>query len=158
MDFGRNGHFTCKDHTFLPVVDVTSRFPVIRILSGETTRSALNAIKGIYSNFGLPKRVVTDNGVCFKSRDFTEFHAKLGVKVEHSSAYNHQSVGSVKRMVQTMKQILKKNRDNAWLAMLIYRATDIPGINKSPSELLNGRKYRTNLPVIDFQRKRPKKK
>ena len=37
--------------------------------------------------------------------------------------------------------------------MLIYRATDIPGINKSPSELLNGRKYRTNLPVIDFHKK-----
>ena len=37
--------------------------------------------------------------------------------------------------------------------MLIYRATNIPGINKSPSELLNGRKYRTNLPVIDFHKK-----
>ena len=80
-------------------------------------------------------------------------HAKLGVMVEHSSAYNHQSVGSVKRMVQTMKQILTKNEENAWLAMLIYRTTDIPGINKSPSELLNGRKYRTNLPVIDFHKK-----
>ena len=43
----------------------------------------------------------------------TEFHAKLGVKIEHSSAYNHQSVGSVKCMVQTMKQILKKNGENA---------------------------------------------
>ena len=138
--------FTCEDHTFLLTVDVTSRFPVVRILSSEMTRSVLNAIKGIYSDFGLPKRVLTDNGSCFKSRDFTEFHAKLGVKVEHSSAYNHQSVGSVKRMVQTMKQILRKNGENAWLAMLIYRATDIPGINKSPSELLNGRKYRTNLP------------
>ena len=96
---------------------------------------------------------MTDNGPCFKLRDFTKFHAKLGVKVEHSSAYNHQSVGSVKCMVQTMKQILKKNSDNAWLAMLIYRATDIPGINKSPSELLNGRKYRTNLLVIDLHKK-----
>ena len=52
-----------------------------------------------------------------------------------------------------MKQILRKNGGNAWLAMLIYRATDIPGINKSPSELLNGRKYRTNLLVIDFHKK-----
>ena len=61
--------------------------------------------------------------------------------------------GSVECMVQTMKQILKKNGDNAWLAMLIYRATDIPGINKSPSKLLNGRKYRTNLPIIDLHKK-----
>ena len=100
---------------------------------------------------------MTDNGACFKSRDFTEFHAKLGVKVEYSSAYKHQSVGSVEHMVQTIKQILKKNGENAWLAMLIYRATDIPGINKSPSELLNGRKFRTNLPVIDFHKKETEK-
>ena len=145
--------FTCEDHTFLLTVDMTSRFPVERILSGETTRSVLNAVKGIYSDFGLPKRVLTDNGACFKAREFNEFHAKLGVMVEHSSAYNHQSVGSVKCMVQTMKQIFTKSGENTWLAMLIYRATDIPGINKSSSDILNGRRYRTNLPVIDFHKK-----
>ena len=37
--------FTCEDHTFLLTVDMTSRFPVVRILSSETTRSVLNAIK-----------------------------------------------------------------------------------------------------------------
>ena len=33
--------------------------------------------------------------------------------------------------------------------MLIFKATYIPNINKSPAELLNTRKYRTNLPRID---------
>ena len=150
--------FTCEDHSFLLTVDVASRFPVVRILSSETTRSVLNAVKGIYSNFGLPKRVLTDNGACFKAREFNEFHSKLGVMVEHLSAYNHQSVDSVKHMVQTMKQILTTNRENAWLAMLIYRATDIPGVNKSPSEILNGRRYRTNLPIVDFCKKETKKR
>ena len=51
--------------------------------------------------------------------------------------------------MQTIKQIMAKNADEAWLAMLIFRATDIPGLNKSPGEMLNGRKYRTGLPVID---------
>ena len=53
-------------------------------------------------------------------------------------------------MVQTVKQIMTKNPDNAWLAMLIFKATYIPNINKSPAELLNARKYRTNLPMIDL--------
>ena len=149
--------FTCEDHSFLLTVDVMSRFPVVRILSSETTRSVVNAVKRVYSHFGLPKRVLTDNGACFKAREFKEFHMKLGVMVEHSSAYNHQSVGSAKRMVQTMKQILTKNGENAWLAMVIYRATDIPGVNKSPSEILNGRKYRTNLPIVDFCKKETEK-
>ena len=37
--------------------------------------------------------------------------------------------------------------------MLIFRATDITGLNKSPGEILNGRKYRTGLPVIDIHKK-----
>ena len=141
------------NHTFLLVVDVTSQFPVIRILSNESSRSVINALKGIYSNFGLPIRVLSDNGPCFKSQEFRDFHAKLSIMVEKTRTYNHQSVGSVEHMVQTIKQIMTKNADNTWLAILIFQATDIPGINKSPSEILNGCKYRTNLPVIDVYQK-----
>ena len=77
----------------------------------------------------------------------------MGINVEKSSAYNHQSIGSVERMVQTIKQIMHKNAENSWMAILIFRSTAIPGINKSPSEILNGKKFRTNLPMIDFHQK-----
>ena len=100
--------FTLDDQTFLLVVDITSRFPVVRILLSETTNSVINALKGVYCDFGLPKKVLTDNGPCFKSQKFVDFHAKLNVGVEKSSAYNHQSVGSVERMVKTIKQIMLK--------------------------------------------------
>ena len=79
------------DSTFLLVVDITSRFPVVRILSSESANSVINALKGVYCDFGLPKRVLSDNGPCFKSRNFIEFHEKLGINVEKSSVYNHQS-------------------------------------------------------------------
>ena len=46
-----------------------------------------------------------------------------------------------------------RNTDNTWLAMLIFKATDIPGIDKSASELLNTRKFRTNMPSIDINQK-----
>ena len=105
--------FTCDDHTFLIVVDVTSRFPMVRILSNETTKSVINSLKGVYCDFGLPRRVLSDNGPCFSSQEFIDFYAKLNVLVEKSSAYNHQSVGSVKGMVQTIKQIMVKNAKNA---------------------------------------------
>ena len=145
--------FTCENTNFLLVVDVTSRFPVVRILPNETSRSVINALKCIYCDFGLPRRVLSDNGPCFKSHEFVDFHAKLNVSVEKTSAYNHQLVCAVERMVQTIKQIMAKNADEAWLAMLIFRATDIPGLNKSPREILNSRKYRTGLPAIDVHKK-----
>ena len=37
--------FTFENGTFLLIVDVTSSFPVVRILSNESTRSVLNALK-----------------------------------------------------------------------------------------------------------------
>ena len=86
--------FTCENSNFLLVVDVTSRFPVVRILPSESSRSVINALKGIYCDFGLPKRVLSDNGPCFRSFEFMNFHSKLNVKVEKCSAYNHNSVGS----------------------------------------------------------------
>ena len=73
--------------------------------------------------------------------------------MEKNSLHNHQSVGCVERMVQTVEQIMVRNTDNAWLAILILKATDIPGINKSCGELLKTRKYRTNLPSIDINQK-----
>ena len=57
-------------------------------------------------------------------------------------------------MARTVKQIMIKNPQNAWLGMLIFKATMIPEIQKSPSELLNSCKYRTNLPMIDFTQSR----
>ena len=48
---------------------------------------------------------------------------------------------------------MTKNPENAWLGLLIFKAMWIPDIHKSPGELLNSRKYRTNLPMIDFSQK-----
>ena len=146
--------FTLDGQSFLLVVDVTSWFPVVRILRNEMTTSVINALKGIYCDFGLPKKITSDNGPCFKAADFKEFHAKLGVFTETCSAYNHTSVGSVERMVQMVKQIMTKNPNNTWLAMLIFKATMLPEVQKSPTEILNSCKYRTNLPMIDFSQSR----
>ena len=142
--------FMLDGHSFLLVVNVTSRFPVVRILNSETTKSVLNTLKGIYCDFGLPKRIISDNGPCFKAKEFDEFHAKLGVVTETISSYNHASLGSAERMVQMVKQIMIKNPQNAWLGTLVFKATMIPEVQKSPSELLNSCKYRIKLPMIDF--------
>ena len=57
--------FTLDGHTLLLLVDVLSRFPVVRILNIESCRSVLNALKGVYYDFGLPNKILSDNGPCF---------------------------------------------------------------------------------------------
>ena len=129
--------FTLDNQTFLLVVDVIfTWFPVVRILRNEMTTSVINTLKGIYCDFGLPRKIISDNGPCLRSVDFKEFHTKLGVSTDTISSYNHASLGSAEWMVQTVKQIMVKNPQNAWLAMLIFKATMIPEVQKSPTELL----------------------
>ena len=87
--------FTYENTSYLLVIDVILQFPVVRILPNETSRSVINALKGIYCDFSLPKRILSDNRPCFKLHEFIDFHVKLNITVEKSSAYNHNSVGSV---------------------------------------------------------------
>ena len=134
--------FMLDENSFLLVVEVTSQFPVVRILNKETCTSVVNALKGIYCDFGLPRKVITDNGPCFKAAEFNDFHDKLGVVTEKSSVYNHQS-----------KQIIVKNQQNVWITMLIFKAMWIPKVQKNPAELLNSHKFRTSLPIIDFNQR-----
>ena len=51
-------------------------------------------------------------------------------------------------MIQTIKQLMVKNQDDTWLALLILKSTPMNGIDKSLAELLCNRHFRTNIPMI----------
>ena len=44
------------------VVDVFSHFPVVRQLHGKSTKLVLNALKDVFSDFGIPEIIISDNG------------------------------------------------------------------------------------------------
>ena len=68
-----------------------------------------------------------------------------------SSPRYPQSNGFAERMVQTVKKLLAKSKDeDPHIALLNYRAS--PFLNlPSPAELLMGRKIRTKLPSLKQQ-------
>ena len=69
-----------------------------------------------------------------------------GIK-HHTSSPNYlQSNGFSERMVQTVKHVLSKSSD-PYMAMLCLRATPVAHNLPSPCELLNKRRYQTNLPA-----------
>ena len=93
---------------------------------------------------------MTDNGPQFDSREFEEFTTKFGIKHETSSPRYPQANGQAERAVQTMKNLMKKSTE-PYLALLSYRTTPLAWCNRSPAELLMGRKLRTTLPVVRQQ-------
>lgn len=63
----------------------------------------------IFTYFGLPQTIVSDNGPPFGSREFKKFAEKHNIKLMKSPPYHPQSNGLAERNVQTVKKILYKS-------------------------------------------------
>ena len=132
------------------MVDLFSHFPVVRQLSGESTKLVLNALKVMFSDFEIPETIISDNGPCYKSQEFNIFFSRFDIKHLTGSAYNHQANAIAERSIQTVKHLMTKNPNDTWFTLLILKSMPINGINRSPAELLCSRRFRTNLPIMKY--------
>ena len=110
----------------------------------------ITAFKTVFARFGIPKKLVTDNGPQYSSEDFHRFAKDYNFTHVTSSPYFPQSNGCAERAVQTIKNVLK-NATDACMSLLIYRTTPLPWCDLSPAELLMGRRLRSNLPQVTEQ-------
>lgn len=56
-------------HT-LVTVDYLSDFLTYDIFDSETTRAVTKVLNNIFRKFGLPEKIISDNGPCFRSGNF----------------------------------------------------------------------------------------
>lgn len=112
MDF--KGHSRLGDGSrLLPltVIDDHSRFsPCLAALGSETGAEVKAALTGVFSVYGLPLRIFTDNGVPWggsQGNRWTKFRVwllKLGVELIHSRPYHPQSRGKNERFHRSLEE------------------------------------------------------
>ena len=107
-------------------------------MTSLTSQSVITALKLLFSRFGVPQEVMSDNGSQYGSQEFADFAAYYAFVHTTSSLYFPQSNGHVERAVQTVKNLLKDAGD-PYLALLTYWSTPLPWCGLSPAELLMGR-------------------
>ena len=79
-----------------------------------TSKKVLDfVVKSIICRFGLPKKIVSDNGTQFDSDLFTEFCERYGIVKSFSSVAYPQANGQVEAVNKTLKASLKKRLDEA---------------------------------------------
>nr|CAE03836.3 OSJNBb0013J13.13 [Oryza sativa Japonica Group] len=96
-------------------------YPVIKI----DKHSALKFIRGITARFGVPNRIITDNGTQFTSELFGDYCEDMGIKLCFASPAHPRSNGQVERanaeILKGLKtktfNILKKHGD-LWIEEL----------------------------------------
>ena len=62
--------FYFEGDSYLLIVDYTSCFPIIRKLSSMTRKAIVHHMQSIFSEYGWPDTLVTDNGPCYTSKEF----------------------------------------------------------------------------------------
>ena len=85
-----------------------SKFIEIAPLKSESSKCVINNLKKMFSRYGIPKEVFSDNGPQFSSREFKDFSIKWDFIHNTSSPEYPQSNGLVERHIQTIKRLLKK--------------------------------------------------
>lgn len=141
--------FHFNGQVYLLIVDYYSKFIEVIKLQNLTSNEIINQLKIVFSRQGIPEILMSDNGPEYSSSDFKAFSQQWCFRHVTSSPCYPQSNGQAERMVQTVKQILKKTlhgKTDFRLGLLEYLNTPINTNLASPSELLNNRKLRSIIP------------
>jgi transposase InsO family protein len=114
MDF--KGHFpTAKGRCHpLTILDDHSRFALkIAACADERLETVTGALTTVFRRYGLPERMLTDNGAPWGSpwnggetRSFTAFEAwlmRLGIAISHGRPHHPQTQGKDERFHRTLK-------------------------------------------------------
>ncbi|RUS70453.1 hypothetical protein EGW08_021782 [Elysia chlorotica] len=94
MDFA--GPFLGK--MFLIIIDAHSKWIDIKIMSKITASDTILELREVFSTFGLPEVIVTDNGPTWTSELFQNFLAHNGVKHITSAPYSPSTNGLAERV------------------------------------------------------------
>ena len=112
--------FWLYGHYYLLVVDYNSKFFAIKNLNNSQSLPVINKCKEIFSQYGIPKELITDSIPEFTSHHFKKFTKSWDFKHQTVSPHNHQSNGLVDRSIQTVKQALKRQNINKVNTLLCY--------------------------------------
>lgn len=85
--------FSHAGRSYLCVYDALSNFPEVQQLVDTSAKTTVDAASAIFSRYGIPVEVCTDNGPQFSSRDFAMFSKVYDFKHVTSSPYFPRSNG-----------------------------------------------------------------
>ena len=143
-----------EGHMYLVVVDAHSKWPEVHVMDSTTASKTIQVLRGLFSRYGIPHILVSDNGPQFCSEEFAMFLKSNGVKHIRSAPYHPSTNGLAERFVQTFKHALKSSRGSTQVQqrldtfLLTYRNTPHATTKETPAMLFIGRRLRSRLDFL----------
>lgn len=142
-----------EDRMFLVAVDAHSKWPEVAIMK-STTEKRIEILGEMFSHFGSPMQLVSDNGPQFVSQEMVTFLQANGVQHIKSAPYHPATNGLAERFVQRMKHSLKASQGQGTLHqrlhnfLLNYRNSPHATTKTSPANLMLKRDLRTTFNLL----------
>lgn len=139
-----------KQEKMLIMVDHFSDFFECCKLADLTPQSVIVIMKEQFARYGVPEKVISDNGTHFVNREMREFASKYEFQHATSSPYHQQGNGKAESAVKIAKNIIIKadeKKEDMWWSLLHWRNTPNK-IGSSPVQRMMCRKTRCGLPSI----------
>ena len=106
----------------LTVTCIFSRYVFAWQLRDSTSHSVIKALQTLFMLEGPPNLLVTDNGKCFTSTEFTTFMQRWRVYLRHIPRSSPHRGGFYERshglILQTLRALLLEYDTNAWKSLL----------------------------------------
>ena len=148
--------FHYESHSYLLVVDYTSRFPIVREVKSMSAQHIAEHFRLIFSEYGWPDTLVSDNGLCYVAETFTSLMKEYAVNHITSSPHFPQSNGLAEKFVQFVKNLFYKVKDEGTdihKCLMIYCNMLLASTSKSPMQMLQQRSARSQLPMSNVARR-----
>ena len=148
--------FHFEGDSYLPLVDYTSRYPIICKLTSMTAQHVNGHLKIIFSEYGWPDTIVSDNGPCYMAEVFTKTMQEYSVNHITSSPHYPQTNGLAEKFVQTVKNLFYKAMEEGTdlhKALMIYHNTPLASNLPSSIQILQNRVAKSQLPMPNSARR-----
>ena len=141
---------------WLVVMDTKSKWPhVLKLSKYPTTETMISALNDLFTLWGLPDTLVSDNGTQFTSVAFAEWYVQHAITHLTSAPFHPPSNGEAERLNGVFKQATKraagegKTKHQALREFPVnYRSTPSCSTGRTPAEMMLCRQFRYPLSML----------
>lgn len=130
-------------------VDAFTKYVFMKAVKNTKSSPVIHFLKEIFNTFGVPRRIICDQGTAFTSKEFKKYATEIGVKVVYNATGTPRANGQVERYNRTVLSALAASTDeeDTWdqniprIRLGINSSTN-KATNKSPHEMIFGYQLR----------------
>lgn len=138
------------------IIDDYSRFPIINIIRSTSSEEVNQTLNRVFTLFGIPEEIKSDNGPPFNSEKFSVYWKNRGCHHRKITPLWPEANGTAERFMKTLEKtirtaIIERRQWETEVEELLqnYRATPHSTTLKSPaSTMFANRPFRIGIPEI----------